>query len=64
MNDVTDTSEPRGPEPRASWEPPVISLVGTIALVVRGGSAMGKQTGNHDGDAGNFQCFPGTCNPG
>lgn len=37
------------------WDRPTVKLAGTIALLVRGGSAMGKGGGNFDGDAGQFQ---------
>jgi hypothetical protein len=44
---------------RSSWERPTITFAGTIALLVRGGSAGGKQFGSTDGDATNFQaCAP------
>jgi hypothetical protein len=44
---------------RLPWERPTVRLAGTIALLVRGGSAGGKQFGNADGDATQFQsCSP------
>jgi hypothetical protein len=39
---------------KTPWDRPVIRPVGTIALLVRGGSAMGKLGGNCDGDNNNF----------
>jgi hypothetical protein len=39
---------------KSSWEPLTIRPVGTIALLVRGGSAQGKVAGNKDGDMNNF----------
>lgn len=61
MNDLTETAEQPQPDGRAPWMRPAVVLVGTISLVVRGGSAMGKISGTHDGDNGNFQCFPSNC---
>lgn len=48
------------------WERPVLTLTGTIALLVRGGSAVGKGHGNHDGDMSTFECDPpnNMCKPG
>ena len=46
-------------ERKSPWERPTVTLAGTISLLVRGGSAGGKQSGSHDGDMGNFQA----CNP-
>jgi len=37
------------------WERPTVTLAGTVSLLVRGGSAMGKTGGNHDGDTCQFQ---------
>ena len=42
------------PEGKLSWEHPTIRLAGTISLLVRGGSAMGKPGGQMDGDLGQF----------
>lgn len=61
MSVLTDRPRQPGLDGRAPWKHPTVSLVGTISLVVRGGSAMGKTTGNQDGDTGNFQCFPTSC---
>jgi hypothetical protein len=47
------------PEAKKSpWERPTVTLAGTIALLVRAGSAQGKLTGSFDGDATQFQCDP------
>ncbi len=43
---------------KSPWERPTLTLAGTIALLVRGGSAQGKGTGMTDGDATQFQCNP------
>jgi hypothetical protein len=43
---------------KVPWECPTITLAGTIALLVRGGSAQGKGSGLQDGDATQFQCNP------
>ena len=48
--------EPKGKLP---WEYPTVTLAGTISLLVRAGSATGKQSGSFDGDASQFQA----CNP-
>ena len=47
------------------WERPTLTLAGTIALLVRGGSAQGKGNGLNDGDATQFQCNPpnNVCRP-
>ena len=45
-------------EKKVPWERPTLTLAGTIALLVRGGSAQGKGTGLNDGDATQFQCNP------
>lgn len=39
------------------WERPTVRFSGTISLLVRGGSAQGKQTGTKDGDANQFLGF-------
>ncbi len=51
---------------KSPWERPSLTLAGTISLLVRGGSAMGKGSGLHDGDATQFQCNPpnSMCRPG
>ena len=46
-------------EGKAPWERPTVTLAGTISLLVRAGSAQGKQSGAYDGDASQFQA----CNP-
>ena len=46
-------------EERLPWEPPTVTFAGTIALLVRAGSAQGKITGAFDGDMSQFQA----CNP-
>jgi hypothetical protein len=46
---------------KASWERPAVTLAGTISLLVRGGSAGGKGTGEHDGDNQAFECRPDKC---
>ena len=51
--------EEPGSEAKKVWEPPTITLAGTIALLVRAGSAQGKQSGAFDGDMSQFQA----CNP-
>ena len=61
MNDLTETPEQSRPEQRVPWERPAVLLVGSISLVVRGGSALGKGSMPKDGDAGQFQCFPPPC---
>jgi hypothetical protein len=63
MNERTETPEQPRPDARAPWERPAVSCLGTIALVVRGGSAQGKIFGALDGDTGMFQCSPETCPP-
>ena len=54
------------PGGKSPWERPTLTLAGTISLLVRGGSAMGKGAGLQDGDATNFQCNPPNtmCRPG
>lgn len=58
-----ESHEERAPEApshdRSPWEPPTVTLVGTIALLVRAGSAGGKGANSFDGDLSQFQ----TCNP-
>ena len=51
---------------KSPWERPTLTLAGTISLLVRGGSALGKGSGAHDGDATSFQCNPpnNVCRPG
>ena len=62
MSETADRREQPGPESRVEWVRPTVSLVGTVALVVRGGSALGKLSGGPDGDPGNsFQCRPEQC---
>jgi len=46
-------------EGKLPWERPTITLAGTIALLVRAGSAQGKISGTFDGDMSQFQA----CNP-
>jgi len=41
-------------EEKLPWEQPTVTLVGTISLLVRGGSAHGKQPGSLDGDGDQF----------
>jgi hypothetical protein len=48
--------EPKG---KLAWERPTVTLAGTISLLVRAGSAQGKQSGSLDGDASQFLA----CNP-
>jgi hypothetical protein len=43
---------------KSPWERPTVTLAGTISLLVRAGSAMGKRMGSHDGDMHTFQCDP------
>jgi hypothetical protein len=45
----------RSSEEKSPWERPTIRPVGTIALLVRGGSAQGKPGGDFDGDMNQFQ---------
>jgi hypothetical protein len=45
----------RDSEEKSRWERPTIRPVGTIALLVRGGSAQGKPGGDFDGDMNQFQ---------
>ncbi len=45
-------------EDKLPWERPTLTLAGTISLLVRGGSAVGKGSGMHDGDLTSFQCNP------
>ena len=51
--------EDKSPRARSAgklpWERPTIKLAGTISLLVRGGSAIGKGTTPGDGDMGQFQ---------
>ena len=63
MDDRSETPEQPRSDGRAPWQRPAVSCVGTIALVVRGGSATGKIMGSLDGDTGLFQCSPDTCRP-
>jgi hypothetical protein len=66
-----EESEDRSPQARSEgkklpWERPTVTLAGTISLLVRSGSAMGKRVGNFDGDMHSFQCDPMTdsnCQP-
>jgi hypothetical protein len=46
---------PQGSADKSPWEWPTIRPVGTIALLVRGGSAAGKPGGDFDGDMNQFQ---------
>ena len=46
------------PEGKSSWERPTVTLVGTISLLVRAGSAQGKTGNENDGDMNNFQVRP------
>jgi hypothetical protein len=47
------------PKAKRPWERPTVTFAGTISLLVRAGSAMGKAGGNMDGDSSQFQ----TCTP-
>jgi hypothetical protein len=47
------------PDGKLPWERPTVTLAGTISLLVRAGSAQGKQSGSFDGDMSQFQA----CNP-
>jgi hypothetical protein len=44
----------RGSGDKSPWEPPTIRPMGTIALLVRGGSAHGKLADQMDGDMNQF----------
>jgi hypothetical protein len=46
------------------WERPTVTLAGTIALLVRAGSAQGKMSGSFDGDMKQFQACNPTKDPG
>jgi hypothetical protein len=46
--------EQGGSKPKCPWERPTVRLAGTIALLVRGGSAQGKPGGDFDGDMNQF----------
>jgi hypothetical protein len=52
---------------RSPWERPTVTFAGTVALLVRAGSATGKMSGSFDGDMTQFQsCNPNTdpgCHP-
>jgi hypothetical protein len=49
-----ETAEDRWPQEKAPWERPTVRLAGTISLLVRGGSAVGKGQTPGDGDMGQF----------
>jgi hypothetical protein len=59
METPEDRSQPACPEGKSPWERPTVTLAGTIALLVRAGSAQGKISGAFDGDMSQFQA----CNP-
>lgn len=64
MNDLEDKPQQAPADERVPWERPRVLLVGTVALVVRGGSAQGKIGGALDGDTNQFQCKEvGACSP-
>jgi hypothetical protein len=53
MNEREETSREASSDAKAPWERPAVTLAGTISLLVRAGSALGKSAGVHDGDATN-----------
>jgi len=58
MGKLEHESSQAPPEGKSPWERPTLTLAGTISLLVRGGSALGKGTGMNDGDMTTFQCNP------
>ena len=54
MEKPEDASRQARSEGKLPWEHPTVRLAGTISLLVRGGSAMGKPGGEMDGDLNQF----------
>ena len=53
MNEREETFREASSDAKAPWERPTVTLAGTISLLVRAGSALGKIAGISDGDATN-----------
>jgi hypothetical protein len=54
MEAAEDRPAQVGSEGKLPWERPTVRLAGTISLLVRGGSALGKGQMAGDGDMGQF----------
>ena len=54
MEEPEDKSPTACSAGKTPWERPTVRLAGTISLLVRGGSALGKGGTNNDGDMGQF----------
>jgi hypothetical protein len=55
MDDREERAAETSSERKAAWQRPTLRLAGTLALLVRGGSAQGKPGGDFDGDMNQFQ---------
>lgn len=53
MNEREETSREASSDAKAPWERPTVTLAGTISLLVRAGSALGKSEAMFDGDMTN-----------
>jgi len=58
MKKSEDTSPPARSTGKLSWARPTVTLAGTVALLVRAGSAQGKHGAQNDGDMNQFQVKP------
>ena len=54
MEKPKDRSSQERSQGKSPWERPTVRLAGTISLLVRGGSALGKGDSPGDGDMGQF----------
>ena len=58
MKKSEDTSSPVRSTSKLPWARPTVTLAGTVALLVRAGSAQGKHGEQNDGDMNQFQVKP------